>query len=79
MWDLPLTYRAIAQVQKTQMAGKVLFSAATFFTRVALLLFYYRLTVDTGLHWFKRCLHAAFFFDVAIFIAFVVLSIFACS
>jgi hypothetical protein len=64
---------------KTQMAGKVLFSAATFFTRVALLLFYYRLVVDTGLKWFKRVIYASLLFDVATFIAFVVLSVFPCT
>jgi hypothetical protein len=79
IYDLPLTYKAISSVMKTQMAGKVLFSAATFFTRVALLLFYYRLVVDTGLKWFKRALYAAFIFDFATFISFVNLSIFACT
>lgn len=79
MWDIPLTYQAIGQVMKTQMAAKVLFSTASFFTRIALLLFYYRLIVDTGLKWFKRALYVAFAFDFAVFVAFVVLSLFACT
>jgi hypothetical protein len=79
MWDIPFNNIAVGVVFKTQMAAKVMFSTATFFTRVALLLFYYRLIVDTGLKWFKRALYAAFAFDFAVFIVFVVLSIFACT
>jgi hypothetical protein len=79
IWDVPYTLEALASVLKTQMAGKALFSAATFFTRVALLMFYYRLVVDSGLKGFKRALYAAFIFDFATFITFLLLAIFSCT
>lgn len=73
----PLTF-CIA-VGKIAMAAKVLFTMAAFFIRTSLICFYYRLTADTGLFAYKKALHAAMAFNIAVMLAFVPLSIFQCT
>ncbi|KAF2665236.1 hypothetical protein BT63DRAFT_87991 [Microthyrium microscopicum] len=77
IWDIPLT--SVHSLGKTAMAAKVLFTVAVTFIRMALLLFYYRLVKNTGMNWFKWVIHSAMAFNIAIFIAFTLLSIFQCQ
>lgn len=60
------------------MAAKVFFVFATFFTRVSLLSFYYRLLHDTTMKTYRMVLHAVGIFNGMVFIAFVILAIFEC-
>jgi hypothetical protein len=60
------------------MAAKELFVIAVTFTRFSLLLFYYRLVSDTGLRHFRKLLHLAMAFNMAILLSFTGLTIFSC-
>ena len=76
IWDIPLD--KIHPVGKIAMAAKSLFVCAAFFTRLSLLCFYYRLTVDTGLAKYRWTLHGAMIFNLCIFLTFLPQSIFLC-
>jgi hypothetical protein len=76
IWDIPLN--EIHSVGKIAIAAKALFVCAAFFTRLSLLCFYYRLTVDTGLAKYRWALHSSMVFNLAIFLVFLPLAIFQC-
>jgi hypothetical protein len=77
IWDIPISQ--IGGVGKIAMAAKVLFVMASFFTRVSLLCFYYRLTADAGLKKPRWAIHGALIFNIAMTLAFVPLAIFQCK
>jgi hypothetical protein len=60
-------------------SAKVLYTVATVFTRLGLLVFYRRLVGDTGFRAFKWLIAGAIFLNFAILIVFVVLSIWLCQ
>lgn len=76
IWDIP--FDEIHSVGKIAIAAKAMFVSAAFFTRVSLLCFYYRLTVDTGLVRYRWSLHCTMVFNLAIFLVFLPLAIFQC-
>jgi hypothetical protein len=76
IWDVP--FNKIPQLGQIAMAAKLLFSFATFFTRLSLLSFYYRLIHDTTLKTYRVVLHAAGIFNAIVFVAFIFLTIFQC-
>jgi hypothetical protein len=61
------------------MAAKELFITATTFIRLSLLLFYHRLVTGTGQRHFRTALSASMAFNVAILIAFTVLTVASCK
>jgi hypothetical protein len=69
----------LVELGKIAMAAKELYTIATCFIRLSLILFYYRLIVDTGLKYFKWVLHWSLAFNIAILIAFTGLSIGQCT
>ncbi|TID13449.1 hypothetical protein E6O75_ATG11365 [Venturia nashicola] len=77
IWDIPFT--KIAALGQIAIAAKLFFSIATFFTRMSLLSFYYRLLHDTALKTYRLVLHAACILNAMVFIAFIALTIFQCS
>ncbi|KAF1958866.1 hypothetical protein CC80DRAFT_21465 [Byssothecium circinans] len=61
------------------MVAKILFTAAATFTRLSLLCFYLRIVKDIQKKYFRWAVYANIGFSVAIFIAFIYLSIFQCN
>lgn len=59
--------------------AKLLFVEAATFTRISLILFYYRLVRDSGIQWFSYVLHASLFFVVGLGISFTCIGIWLCS
>ena len=52
---------------------------AAMFTRMSLLLFYYRLVKDSGLHKFRMFIHAFNIFSVTVGAALVLVTIWQCK
>lgn len=59
--------------------AKLLFVQAATFTRISLILFYYRLVRDSGIQWFTYVLHGSMFFVVGLGISFTCVGIWLCS
>lgn len=81
-----LKYIAVADsCRRYQNAGivafcsKLLFVQAATFTRISLILFYYRLVRDSGIQWFTYVLHASMAFVVGLDISFTCVGIWLCS
>jgi hypothetical protein len=68
VYDIP--YPKLVPAQKIAMAAKVIFTTAATFTRLSLLLFYYRLIADGGSTWFRWAIHVNVAYSIAILIAF---------
>ncbi|TKX25240.1 hypothetical protein C1H76_2473 [Elsinoe australis] len=76
IWDLPFSMYANSLI--TAMVGKILFTLAATFTRISLILFFYRLVKDAHLRWYRWLLHASIIWTVAVGITFIFLSVFIC-
>lgn len=76
IWDIPLTL--IEPNLKVGMAAKLLFVAASTFTRLSILTFYYRLVTDAAETVFRWLTHANVALNISMFIAFTFLGVFIC-
>ncbi|PNS18978.1 hypothetical protein CAC42_6073 [Sphaceloma murrayae] len=76
IWELP--FSMYPQSLQTAMSGKILFTLAATFTRISLILFFYRLVKDAQIKWYRWMLHASIIWTVAVGITFIFLSIFIC-
>ncbi|KAI5270514.1 hypothetical protein E4T47_06114 [Aureobasidium subglaciale] len=77
LWDVEFTMFQDASI--VALLTKVFFTLAGSFARASLICFYFRLIKDTGYSLFKYILWAAFVYNLAIGIAFLILAIFLCS
>mgnify|MGYP000920348571 CR=1 FL=1 len=77
LWDVEFTM--FESASKVALATKLLFTFAGAFTRASLICFYFRLIKDTGRSLFKYVLWAAFAYNIAICVVFVILAVFLCS
>lgn len=77
LWDVEFTMFQSASI--VALASKLLFTLAGSFARASLICFYFRLIKDTGYSIFKYILWAAFVYNIAIGVAFVILAVFLCS
>jgi len=77
LWDVEFTM--FESASKIALASKLLFTFAGAFTRASLICFYFRLIKDTGFSIFKYILWAAFAYNIAICIIFVILAVFLCT
>jgi hypothetical protein len=68
-----------SSASRIALSTKLLFTLAGSFTRASLICFYFRLIKDTGSSIFKYTLWAAFAYNIAIGIIFVILAVFLCS
>lgn len=59
--------------------AKLTFVLASTFTRLSLLLFYYRLIRDSGIKWFHWVLHASLAFNITVGVTFGCFAIFLCE
>ncbi|KAF2101222.1 hypothetical protein NA57DRAFT_33665, partial [Rhizodiscina lignyota] len=77
VWDIRL--ENIAPSFQIAFATKIIFSLAAMFTRISLLLFYYRLVKDSGLHRFRMVIHVFLGFSVAVGLALALLTVWQCK
>ncbi|KAG9940636.1 hypothetical protein KCV02_g4314, partial [Aureobasidium melanogenum] len=77
LWDVEFTMFQSASI--VALATKLLFTLAGSFARASLICFYFRLMKDTGYSIFKYVLWAAFVYNIAIGVTFVILAVFLCS
>jgi hypothetical protein len=77
LWDVEFTM--FSSASRIALSTKLLFTFAGSFTRASLICFYFRLIKDTGSSVFKYTLWAAFAYNIAIGIIFVILAVFLCS
>ncbi|PVI02321.1 hypothetical protein DM02DRAFT_488688, partial [Periconia macrospinosa] len=76
IYDIPLT--SIAANLKVAMAAKILFVAASTFTRLSILFFYYRLVNDSSEKIFRWIVHFNVALNMAMFVAFTCVGLFQC-
>jgi hypothetical protein len=71
-----------SMIQSTNLcayAAKLTFMLGSTFCRLSLVCFYYRLVRDVSFKWFQYILHSILAFNIAIGLAFCLLSVFGCT
>lgn len=77
IWDLPLS-----QLKPALQLGwwsKIVYSLAAMFTRLSLLIFYYRLTKDSSQKWFRWSIHASVVVSITAGLCLTLFTIFQCK
>ncbi|KAF2771064.1 hypothetical protein EJ03DRAFT_44847 [Teratosphaeria nubilosa] len=75
-WDVSASM--VAGANKIAFVAKLMFSLAATFTRLSLIIFYFRLIKDSSMPWFRWVLHASWLWTVAVCIIFVCETIWLC-
>lgn len=77
VWDVPIERFQPASI--CAFVAKIMFTMAATFTRVSLILFYYRLVKDTNIIWFRWVLHASMIWTICVCLTFNGITVFQCK
>jgi hypothetical protein len=76
-WDL--NPNVIQATSICAFASKLTYILASTFCRLSLVCFYYRLVRDSSIKWFYKILHVELAINAALGVAFLLMTVFACT
>lgn len=77
IWDVHLDTLQSASI--IAFVAKLMFVCASSFTRLSLVLLYYRLIKDTNTWWYSWLIHFGMAFNIAVFIVLIFVGVFECT